>query len=445
MHRLHTASTRLAIAAGALATGLILTGCSSGAAPTNSQTKGVTITVALAASPPPKAALAAFTKDTGITVNWSNIAWPDLQTKITSAAEANTYFADATDVDWSRTGQFAKLGWFIPMQKYIDTKSLAKDMPQLTSFTSNGQVVGIPYDASFTVTTVNKQIFDKAQITDMPTTMADYTKDLQQIKEKGILANPLNIPFAAVEGLSTYWYQTAAAFGGGILNAKGEPQFTDPNSGGYKAAQWMVDSYKGGLVPPGNINIKGGDAQQTLVAKGLVASTLSDYAGNVGSLYNIPSESTVVGQIDYIPTPGVGGQAAPNLSNPDGIGIPKSAKYPAAAAKFIEWLVSTQNQAAFAGADGPDKVWSSYPLPSRSSAIAVLNAKGKLAGGDQLLDMLRKSEPVFPNGAPTWYAQFSNSVYTNLHAAAVGSMTVPDAIAKMAGTAKSLSTSSGSK
>ena len=60
------------------------------------------------------------------------------------------------------------------------------DMPQLSGFTKNGHVVGIPYDASFTVTTVNKTMFAKAGIAKLPTTIAQYTKDLQTIKAKGI-------------------------------------------------------------------------------------------------------------------------------------------------------------------------------------------------------------------------------------------------------------------
>ena len=209
---------------------LIVAGCSGGGggSAASTATKGVTITVALAIEPPPRATLDAFTKSTGITVKWANIDWDSLQTKISAAATAKTYFADATDVDWSRVGQLGKLDWFYPMENYVDTKAMAADMPQLNSFTSNSHVVGIPYDASFMVTTVNKALFAKAGITTLPTTMDAYTKDLQQIKAKGVVQYPLNIPFAAAEGLSTYWYQTTAAFGGTILDGKGKPQFATP-------------------------------------------------------------------------------------------------------------------------------------------------------------------------------------------------------------------------
>ena len=133
--------TRTVLLAGVLALASALaTGCSGNSTSGGSdQTTGVTITVALATEPPPQASLDAFTKSTGITVKWTNIDWDSLQTKIAAAATAKTYFADATDVDWSRVGQLGKLDWFYPMENYLDTKALATEMPQLASFSSNGK------------------------------------------------------------------------------------------------------------------------------------------------------------------------------------------------------------------------------------------------------------------------------------------------------------------
>jgi multiple sugar transport system substrate-binding protein len=429
---------RRATALAALAcVGLLGAACSSGSS-ASSATTNVTINVTLAIPAPPKATLDAFTKSTGIKVNWTNIDWDSLQTKIAAASTAKTYFADATDVDWSRVGQLGKLNWFYPMENYLDTKSLTKDMPQLSSFTSGGHVVGIPYDASFLVTTVNKKLFTKAGVATMPTTIDQYTQDLKQIKSKGVAQYPLDIPFAAAEGLSTYWYQTTAAFGGTILDNQGKPQFTSPGSAGYRAAQWMISGIQQGLVAPGNINVTDSQGQQTLMAHGQVASVFGDYSGNVGSLYDVPASSTVTNQVVYLPTPGVSGPAS-NLSNPDGIGIPRTAKYPDAAAKFIQWFTSAANQADFAGLNGPAKALSSYNMPSRLTAVDQLTARGNLIGGSQLATILKSSaKPVFPGGAPSWYPQFSNAVYTNLHAAATGSQSVDAAIKAIGDTANRL-------
>lgn len=426
-------------AAGLTAVALLTAACSGGggnAAATagSNQTSGVTITVALPTDPPPQADLDAFTKATGIKVTWASSDWDSLQTKISAAATANTYFADVTNVDWSRVGQLGKLGWFLPLETYLDAASLKSDMPQLASFTLDGHVVGVPYDSSYMVTTVNTDLFAKAGITAMPTTIDEYTNDLKQIKAKGVVQYPLNIPFAAAEGLSTYWYETTQAFGGTVLDATGKPQFADPSSPGYKAAQWMVDAIKNGLVPPGNINVNDSQGEQTLMAQGLAASTFSDYSGLINSLYNVTDSSTVSGKIQYLPTPGVNGPAS-NLSNPDGMGIPKQAKYPQAAATFIDWFVSAATQEDFSGLNGQDKVWGSSFIPSRLSVVQKLAEAGSLADGEHLAAMLKTASPVFPQGAPTWYPTFSNAVYTNLHAAATGSMSVADAVAAIASVA----------
>ncbi|MFG1625215.1 ABC transporter substrate-binding protein [Kribbella sp. NPDC049227] len=445
--RTGTARWNAALAAGVTSLALVLAGCGgSGSGDKQSsggstQTSGVTITVALASDPPPKAALAAFTKDTGITVNWVNIDWDSLQSKISAAATAKTYFADATNVDWSRVGQLGKLKWFYPMDTYVDTKAMEADVPQLASFTVDGHVVGVPYDASFMVTTVNTELFQKAGANPAPKTIDEYTDALKTIKAKGVAEHPLNIPFAAAEGLSTYWYETTGAFGGTVLDKDGKPQFTSPDSAGYKAAQWMVDALKTGLVPPGNINVTDSQGQQNLMAKGQVASTFSDYSGNVGTLYNIKASSSVVGKVKYLPTPGASGPAA-NLSNPDGVGIPKEAKYPNAAAKFIEWFTATEQQADFAGVNGPEKTFATYPIPSHLSAVQQMVAKGNLVGGTDLEPMLKGSKPVFEGGAPSWYPKFSNAVYTNLHAAATGSMSVEQAMKTIGDTANQLASGS---
>jgi multiple sugar transport system substrate-binding protein len=429
------------MAGAAAALAVTLAACGGGSSGSNAaasgQTSGVTITVALANPSLPKAALAAFTKQTGIKIKWVDIDWDSLQTKISAAATAKTYFADATDVDWSRVGQLSKLGWFYPMEQFLNTKALAPDMPQLASFTVADHVIGIPYDASFMVTTVNKQLFAKAHITTMPTTLDQYTADLKKLQASGASAHPLDIPFAAAEGLSTYWYETTGALGGTILDKSDKPQFTSPDSPGYQAAEWMISAIKSGLVPKSNINVTDSQGMQTLMARGQVASIFSDYSGNVGTLYNVPSQSSVVNQVEYLPTPGATG-ASDNWSNPDGIGIPKEAKYPKAAAKFIAWFTGEQQQVSFAGVNGAAQAWPTYPLPSHLSAVKVMAAKGNLVGGDALSAMLATSKPVFAGGAPPWYPQFSNSVYTNLHAAAAGSETVAQAIKAIAATADGL-------
>ncbi|PWJ54224.1 carbohydrate ABC transporter substrate-binding protein, CUT1 family [Quadrisphaera granulorum] len=398
----------------------------------------MTITVALAADPPPQALLNQFTEKTGITVNWLTLPWDDLQAKISEAATAKAFFADATNVDWSRVGELGELDWFYPLEDRLDVDAMRAEVPQLESFTKDGHVVGIPYDASYLVTTVNTEHFANAGITTMPTTIHQYTEDLRKIKKAGVVTYPLSIPFAAAEGLSTYWYQTTNAFGGTVLDELGAPQFASPDSAGHRAARWMVAAFQEGLVPPGNIDLADQQAQRTQMARGQVASTFADYSGVVGSLYESLIDSSVPGRVQYLMTPGVSGPAQ-NISNPDGIGIPRQAQHPEAAASFIDWFTSAAVQEEMAGLGDPRLAWAAYTLPSHVSSVEKMATSGKLAGGPEIAGMLKTSRPVFPQGAPTWYPQFSRAVFTNLHDAATGSITVDQAMKAVAATATELS------
>jgi multiple sugar transport system substrate-binding protein len=421
-------------------------GSSSGAAGSGSSGSSSgssnSITVAVAYPAPPAALLEEFTKQTGIKVNWVNVGWDNLQTKIAAAMSANTYFADAADVDWSKVGEYQKTGWFDPLNQYFSVAGLESDIPQLKTFISNGQLVGMPFDSSFLVTTVNKKDFAKAGITTMPTTLAAFTAALKKVGEANGMASPLDIQFATAEGLSTCWYQMTAAFGGSVLTAQDTPAFTSPSSPGYKAMTWMVDAYKSGLVPAANINVTDYQGFTTEMAKNRVAATMCDYSGSVASIYNVPSSSSVVNDVEYIPTPGASG-AGGNVANPDGIGIPKTARNAAGAVKFIEWFTQTEDQALWAGLKGSSDVVSTFPLPTRLSSFDLMIKAGDIEQAAPLDAILKAhAQPPFPNGAPPWYTQFSAAVQTNIHEAAAGQETIPQAVSAIAAQVSQLSSAS---
>jgi multiple sugar transport system substrate-binding protein len=430
---------KLGVAAAATAAlGLSVAAVSTaGATGTPPSFAGTTINVAIA-YPAPKADLAQFTKQTGIKVNWDYVQWDSLQTKIAAAAQAHSYFADVADVDWSKVGEYYATKWFMPLNKYFPLSSVRSQFPQAPAFIRNGQLLGMPMDGSLLVTTMNEKDLKAAGVKKDPTTLAQYETDLKAIASKTSAKNPLDIPFAAAEGLSTYWYEMTAAFGGNVLSADYKPLFTSPSSAGYKAMTWMINAYKTGLVPKANLNYQDYQALAADQAHGLTASVFSDYSGDVGTIYNVPSESKVVGDVNYIPTPGASGVGS-NLGNPDGIGIPAEAKHVGAAVEFMKWMEEPANQAAFAGAKGSKYVIQTFPLPSNRGGLSALVKSGKVPGAATLQSLLENhAKPIFPAGAPPWYSQFSNAVYTNIHQAAAGSESVSAAINAIASQVKSL-------
>jgi multiple sugar transport system substrate-binding protein len=418
---------RTGICALTVTAGLTLAACGSSTGGGAASTKS--INVALSLGTVPASVWAPFEKQTGIHVNYTNVEWSSLQTKIAAAGVSNTSFADVTDVDWSKTGEYTKTGWFLPLNKYFSTSTLKADFPAIGAFiNSKGTYYGIPGDSQFLVTTVNVKDFKAAGITTMPSTLAEYTKDLQQIKAKGIVTHPLGMPLSAAEYLSTYWYELTNAFGGSPLTCSYAPTFASPSSAGYKAVAWIVNAYKSGLIPPGDINeiVTPVEAE---MAHNQVASLFSDYSGNVLIYYDNKSNSSVVGDVQYINTPGTNGPAN-NFTDPDGIGIPVSAQNPSGAVKFIKWFTSPAGQLRLAAQVGV--AGNATADPSYEKAFPNV--------GQPKLDTLAKqhARPVFSCGAPPWYPQFSDAVNTNIHAAAAGQKSVAAAVQAIYSTVQSL-------
>jgi multiple sugar transport system substrate-binding protein len=404
------------ICATAVAAGLALTACGGS---NNGATSTKVVNVALPLGPVPASVWAPFEKQTGIHVNYTNVEYGSLQTKIAAAGASNTYFADVTDVDWSKTGEYSQTKWFLPLNKYFNTQTLKSNFPAMGAFINNkGTYYGIPGDSQFLVTTVNVKDFRAAGINTMPSTLAQYTSDLEQVKAKGVVAHPLGIPLAAAEYLSTYWYELTNAYGGNPLTCNYAPTFASPSSAGYKALAWIVNAYKSGLVPPGDINeiVTPVEAE---MASNQVASLFSDYSGNVLIYYDNKSNSSVVGDVQYINTPGVSGLAN-NFTDPDGIGIPVTAQNTAGAVKFMKWYTSPAGQLRLATLTG---------VPANAAADASYE-KAFPNVGQPTLDTLVKqhARPAFPCGAPPWYSQFSDAVQTNIHAAAAGQKSVAAAV-----------------
>jgi multiple sugar transport system substrate-binding protein len=314
-------------------------------------------------------------------------------------------------------------------------------MPQIDTFIANKDLMGMPFDSSFLVTTVNKKDFAKAGITTMPTTISGFTADLKKVAVANNMASPLDLHLATAEGLSTCWYQITSAFGGQVLTSKDTPAFTSPSSPGYQAMTWMVNAYKSGLVAKGNINETDYQGFTTEMARNRVAAEMCDYSGSVASIYQVPSTSSVVNDTEYIPTPGASGVGG-NVANPDGIGIPKTAKNVAGAVKFIKWFTATENQATWAGLQGAKDVVSTFPLPARLSSFNLMVKAGNISQASQLDSILKAhAKAPFPNGAPPWYVQFSASVQTNIHEAAAGQETVQQAVSAIASEVSQLKSS----
>lgn len=428
------AMTRLTATVAALA--LITAACTSSSGGSTTPTTaggaspsiaGQTIVVLL---PPwanvPKDILQTFTDETGVKVDLQVTGWDAIRNKVAIAGAANTPLADVTEFDWSWTGQFGRAGWYLPLQDKLDP-ALISDLQNNGAFTIGSDQYAVCYSNDFRISAYNAKMFADAGITQPPATFDELTADLQQIKDSGVAANPLAIPLSATEGTATAWYLLTLAFGGQLFDANYQPAFTSPDSGGYKALQFMVDAVDKGFVTPGAVSLTDTQSDNRFTS-GSAAMTIVGGPDEMITA-NDPSQSKIVGDASFMLVPGVSEPGA-TFGLPEGLGIMTTSTHQDAAVAFLKWWEQPRTVLALQKSIGL--------LPCSTSAVKTLVDSGKLIGGDTINQELQHVAPLFPQGAPPWYSEFSTKAAGLINAAARGDTSVQDALNQLAADATQL-------
>ncbi len=406
------------IVAGAVSAGPILAG------PVLAQTKpyaGQSITVLL---PPwgtlPKDMTDRFSAETGIALDMQTLGWDEIRTKIVTSELAGTAPADVTEVDWSWVGQFGAAGWYEPLDGVVSA-ALRKDAPTEKIFTYDGKLIAMPYNNDYRILIVNAAEAKKGGIDAPPRTLDELTADARALKAKGVVTYPIGLPLSATEGTATAWYLLTKAFGGELFDKDFKPLFTDPQSAGYKALAWEADAIKSGLVDPASTGLKDVDIQE-LFKNGQIAYDVAGWAGNL-ALYNDKEKSKVAGDAVAALMPSASGPSR-TFGLPGAVGIPTASTHKGAAGAFVNWLLQPENQTECYTALGN--------LPTRTSVLDALDAAGKLAGGKVLIEEAALVEPLFAQGTPGWYPQFSSVAATAINQVAKGQIGVEEAVKQIA-------------
>jgi multiple sugar transport system substrate-binding protein len=380
------------------------------------QAKPQSITVLL---PPwaqiPKDMLDDFTAKTGITVNLTIADWDAIRDKIAVAGAAHTYLADVAEFDWSWTGQYTKAGWFLPLENEFD-KSLLDDLVTKPAFTTDGHLYAIPYSNDFRIATYNKKMFQAAGIANPPTTFDELFTDMQTIKNKGTVDYPLVMDLSPTESTTQAWYVVVVGMGGELFDSNFNPQWSDTNSGAYKALKWLADAYQAGLASPGSLQQE--PPPEDRFRAGENAYMYNSGAGEL-AIDNDPQQSTVAGDAAFALIPG-----GKTIGLPEGLGIMSTTKNKEASIKFINWWMQPDNQI---------KIFDQLGLLTcRSSVMTTLISENKIEGGQIVLDEAKQLVSLFPQGVPSWYSQFSIEASNEINAMVKGDMTVDQAAQTLA-------------
>ena len=372
----------------------------------------------------PKEMTDKYTAKTQGTLDVQTLGWDEIRTKIVTSMMANTAPASATEVDWSWVGQFGSAGWYDDLSGIL-SDDLKKDLPTTSIFTYDGKLVGVPYNNDFRVLIYNRAHLSKAGISAAPKTPDELLADAKAVKEKAGVQYPIGLPLSATEGAATAWYLLTKAFGGDLFDKDMNPLFTDKDSGGYKAMAFEVQALKDGLIDPASTSLKDVEIQE-LFKSGKITFDVAGWAGNL-AVYSDASKSQVAADAAAALIPNVDGKSR-TIGLPGALGVPVSATDKETAHAFINWMLDPETM--------EDNYLKLGNLPTRISVLEKLNKDGKLQQGDTLIAQAALVEPLFAQGTPGWYPEFSAAVATNLNAAAKGQVSVDDALKAIADAAK---------
>lgn len=347
------------------------------------------------------------------------LGWDEIRTKIVTSMLANTAPASVTEMDWSWVGQFGSAGWYDPLDALLSDE-LKADLPTTSIFTYDGKLIGVPYNNDFRVLIYNAGHLTAAGVA-VPKTPAELLDAARAVKAAKIADYPIALPLSASEGAATAWYLLTKAFGGDLFDADFKPLFTDPASAGYQAMAFEIAALNEGLIDPASTSLKDVEVQELFKA-GKATFDVAGWAGNL-AVYTDPAKSQVAADVAAALMPNVNGVSR-TFGLPGALGIPANAENKEQAAGFIQWMLDPATMEANYRLLGN--------LPTRLSVLKTLNEAGNLKQGDVLIAQAEVVEPLFAQGTPGWYPEFSGAVATALNAAAKGQLTVDQAVAQIA-------------
>ncbi len=194
------------------------------------------------------------TANPGLTITPTLIPYDELQQKATLDVQSGAGNFDVFDMWYVSVGALANDGVIAPLDDLVaDPEVNAQDfIPSIYDAYSlvDGQRYALPFDGDTQVLFYNKEILDRNGVTP-PTTWDEYAAAVKKItdaeKSNGVYGAALMAQKAPIIIASTY-ANRLAGFGGGFLDADGNPTLGTPEA--IAAAQAMLDVAEASLPTP---------------------------------------------------------------------------------------------------------------------------------------------------------------------------------------------------
>lgn len=352
-----------------------------------------------------KTLVSQYEKDNNVSVEVVQVPFDQRDAKFTTASQAGKG-PDVMRAEIADVANWASKGFLADVTSRVTAKDKADFLPAAFAYYNYaGKVWGVPQAPDALTIFYNKALFKKAGIkpTALPTTLSTLSQTCSKFPAKqGIFLRA-----------DSYWVQPWVwGFGGGLINpAKKQILIATKQSVAGMNAYKNLFSGKCAF-PNKDFSNDYGNAQ-TAFKNGQVAMIVNGPWSTADILQGPAFRSSSNLGVLVIPKGPTGAQGSPVGGN--GFVIGKASSNVDAAWKFVYWLTSPVQQAAFAAKNNL--------LPSRKSAYALPSVKTNRLIGAFLPQMkAATARPVLPQGGQI-YSDFGPNVQKILNGqvtAAVG-------------------------
>lgn len=350
----------------------------------------------------------------GTTVNWVDVPWADMETKILAAVSAGNA-PDVVNLNPNFASQLATKGAWLTLDDKLSEEEKAVYLPKIFEATQlNGDSFGFPWYLTARVTLYNTDIFEEAGVAEPPTTFEELATVAKQIKdETGKYAFFISfVPEDAADVLQSF-----VQMGVPLVDDEGNAAFNTPE--GKAVFQYWTDLYQQELLPR-EVLTQGHQQAIQLYQSGQTAILASgaEFLSSIET--NAPDIAAATKSAPQIS----GSTGKKNVAAMDLV-IPKSTDVEEAALKFATFVTNDENQLAFAKEANvlPSTVNAmadSYftDLPENASPVEVARS----VSASQLDD----AAVLIPAMEDVKVLQ--KAIYDNLQASMLGDKTVDQAI-----------------
>jgi multiple sugar transport system substrate-binding protein len=287
-------------------------------------------------------------KNPDIKVSMEYVAYDNVHDKIVTGMAANPPGYDAAMLDVIWPDEFIKAGYLLDVTDRVTPEMKSGMFPaSWNGVTRNGKVYGMPWLMDVKYFMYNKDMLDKAGITEPPKTWDMLVADAQIIKQKGIAEYPIIWSWNQKEGVVCDFTVLLFGMNGAFLDASGKPVFN--NDKGVGVLTWMKKTLDDGLSNPSSVASDENAVEADFLAgkSAFAVNWLFQYSDS-----NDASKSQIVGQAAFAPMPvfQAGADAGVKGSSVDGssaFAIMATSPYADQTWKFLTYLASNEVQTKY--------------------------------------------------------------------------------------------------